>query len=370
MAGVDVLAALTSSPLDLRPPVETIAHPTPTAGVPRSRPPAPNHPGRRILVCLDRSTLAEVCVPHAVSLAKTFGSEITLAHVMQPRHENGEPQTNDAFAWEISRQEARDYLERRQNEVSQVLGRPVDIRLEQGRPDERIVDLATEVSADLILLGSRGEGGATAGALGSTVLQVLSTARTSLFIAHACSGAAPEATPKRILVPLDGSPRSESALPAAARIASAYGGELLLVHVVQEPLPTALLPTSEDMELAQKLARLLESGAKRYLERLTRQLEFQVASMRALVLRHASPAQCLLEISQKERADLIVLSAHGSACDSSRSFGSVTASLLTHTTLPVLTLQDLPEPQPRNAHGADATLAPPSPRASFAAASA
>jgi hypothetical protein len=29
--------------------------------------------GRRILVCTDRSTISEACVPYAVSLAKTFG---------------------------------------------------------------------------------------------------------------------------------------------------------------------------------------------------------------------------------------------------------------------------------------------------------
>ncbi len=371
MTYVDSPTAPSNSSVDLREHTETADHPLHTgmaALAPRSRPPGPEHPARRILVCLDRSAVSEVCVPHAVSFAKTFGSELTLAHVMQPRHDNCGPPTSDALGWEISRQEARAYLERLEKEVAQALGRPVDVRLEQGRPDERIVDLATEVSADLIVLGSRGEGGGAAHALGSTVLQVLATARTSLFIAHAGSAASAAATPKRILVPLDGSPRSESVLPAAARLASAYGAEMLLVHVVQEPLPTALLPGVEEMGLAQKLAGLLESGARRYLDRLQKQLAYEVSSVRTLVLRHASAPQCLLELSQKEQVDLIVLSAHGSACDSSRSFGSVTASLLTHTTVPLLTLQDLPESQSRSTQGVDATLATPSPRASYAAA--
>jgi len=357
-----------NSVLELRSRAETPVRPPPAqaCAIAPPRPSEPKHSGRRILVCVDRSTLSEVCVPHAVALAKTFGSALTLAHVMQPHHENGASQRNDALGWEISRQEAQAYLERLQKDVAQRVGTPVDIRLEQGRPADRIIDLAREVSADLIVIGSRGEGGAAPHALGSTVLQVLGAARTSLFVAHACSGAPAEAAPKRILVPLDGSPRSESVLPAAARIARAHGAELLLVHVVQEPLATALLPAAEDMDLAQKLAGLLESGAKRYLDLLQKQLAYEVTSVRTLVIRHASAPQCLLEVSQKEQADLIVLSAHGSACDSSRSFGSVTACLLTHTAVPVLTLQDLPESPIQRAQSADATIPPPSLRASYA----
>lgn len=43
-----------------------------------------------------------------------------------------------------------------------------------------------------------------------------------------------------ILVPLDGSPRAEQALPVAARLASASGGTVLLLRVVG--LPTAFVP--------------------------------------------------------------------------------------------------------------------------------
>ena len=41
---------------------------------------------------------------------------------------------------------------------------------------------------------------------------------------------------KRILVPLDGSARAESALPVAARIARASGGVIVLMQVVNMPV--------------------------------------------------------------------------------------------------------------------------------------
>lgn len=51
----------------------------------------------RMLVCLDCSPSSEVCLPYAISLARTFDSEITLVHVMQPRNGHGGPHTTDAL---------------------------------------------------------------------------------------------------------------------------------------------------------------------------------------------------------------------------------------------------------------------------------
>jgi nucleotide-binding universal stress UspA family protein len=270
----------------------------------------------------------------------------------------------DALGWEISRQEARGYLERLQREATKTLGRPVEIRLEQGRPAERIVDLAREISADLTVLGSHGEGGVTAWNLGSTVQQVLAVARGSVFVAHSSTVAPTVVSPRRILVPLDGSLRTESVLPTACRLASAYGAALLLVHVVQELPPSSVLRAAEDLELARKLASRLEAAALRYLELLRDRLVREVASVRTLVVRHANERQCLLEIAQRERSDLIVLSAHGSACDPGRSFGSVTVDVLRNSTVPVLVLQDLPARDLYAVQEPTGVLAPPL-RASF-----
>jgi nucleotide-binding universal stress UspA family protein len=331
-----------------------------------SRPDIKSH-GRRILVCLDGSPYSRVCLPYGVSLAKTFGSALTLVRVMQPPHEHGHehsgPQMTDALGWEISRQEARGYLEQLHGEATAALGRPVEIRLEQGHPAERIMDLAREIGADLTVLGSHGEGGVTAWNLGSTVQQVLALARGSVFVAHSSSVLPAVVSPRRILVPLDGSLRTESVLPTAALIAGAYGAELLLVHVVQEPVPSSVL-TADDLELARKLAARLESGAKRYLDRLGDRLARGVVAVRTLALRHPNERQCLLEIAQKERSDLIVLSAHGSACDPARGFGSVTVDVLRNSTVPVLVLQDLPGRELHAVQDVSEVFAPPL-RASF-----
>lgn len=322
-------------------------------------------PRRRILACLDCSASSEVCVPYAVSVAKTFGSAVTLVHVMQPHDEHNGAQACDALGWELSRREAQGYLEQFEEEVSQALGHPVDIRLEQGHPAERIVDLAHEIDADLIVLGSHGEAGVKPWKLGATVQQVLGLVDRSVFIVHGPSNAPLSVNPKHILVPLDGSVRTESVLPAAMRIAHAYDAEMLLTHVVQEPLPGALLSAAEDMQLAQQLAARLESNATKYLQHLQQQLIRDGTSVNTLVGRHANERQGLLDISQENQADLIVLSAHGSGCDSERSFGSVATFLLTHSLVPLLVLQDLSECSLHRAEDVAAKLASPPLRARY-----
>jgi nucleotide-binding universal stress UspA family protein len=307
-------------------------------------------------------------VAHAVLLARTFGSALSLVHVLESQRESTGAFANDAVGWEISRQEARGYLERLEQRLVRDLEHPVEVRLEQGQPAERIVALAQEIDAGLIVMGSRGQGNVPVWNLGSTVQQVLALAPSSVFVAHSSAGghgaAERHATaPKRILVPLDGSLRTESVLPAAVRLANAHGAELLLIHVVQEPVATALLDGPGDMELAQELAARLESGARRYLVHLEHQLAHEITAVHSLVVRHASERQCLLDVTQRENVDLILLSAHGSACDSARSFGSVTAYLLTHSMVPLLVLQDLAQCERHSLRPLEAsTLPPPSPR--------
>jgi nucleotide-binding universal stress UspA family protein len=316
----------------------------------------------RILACVDLSPFTDVCLPYAISLARALQSDLTLMHVLQPRHEHAGPYT-DALDWEISRQQARAHLERLEEEAAQALGRPVDVRLEQGHPAERIVEVAREIHADLTVLGSHGESGVTAWELGSTVHQVIAVSRGSVFVAHAASAAPIATLPQRILVPLDGSQRTECVLPTAARIACAYRAELILVHVIEEQLPTSVLHATEDLELARQLASRLEVSAKTYLEGLRAGLVRDGIVVRTVVVRHANQRRAIVEVAKHEHADFIIVAAHGAACDRDHTYGSVTEYLLTHSVVPVLMLQDLPEAELHRIDFGE-VLAPP-PRASY-----
>ncbi len=294
---------------------------------------------RHVLACVDRSRFSLWCVKQAAGLARAFAARVSLLHVLERRPERRAPHAGDVPQWDVKTRESRAYVGWLQGKLERVLGEPVGTRVEQGCAAERIADLARELHADVTVLG-RGSGGDGA-ALGRTSRHVLARARCSVFVGRGCPGAEARAGTRRILVPLDGSPRAEAALPAAARMANAHGAEIILAHVVR--LPVGLLPADEDVALARRLAERMESGAERYLARARGGLAPVARLVRCVVSRHSSGGRGLLDAARDARADLIVLSAHGSTCDTARSFGGVTEYLLAHGTVPLLMLQDLGE---------------------------
>ncbi len=335
----------------------------------REMPPIPTYEGaretdaiRRILVCVDRSPSAEGCLMHAVGVAAGLGSAITLLHVMEAPHERYGLHTTDLLDWEFSRQEADARLEELLREGQQAGARSIAIRLEQGHPAERITAVAREIDADLTVLAGHGERGLTAWNLGSTVQQVLSMTRRSVLVARSPRHPAREAAPKRILVPLDGSLRTESVLPTAARIARAHDAEVLLALVIPEPTASAVLGP-EELDLARELVVRLVRRGHDYLARVGERLTRDGTSVRTVVLRSDDERRGLLELSEREDSDLIVLSAHGATCNRGSTFGSVATYVLLHSDVSVLVLQDLPDTA---ATDQDISRSAPPPRASCA----
>jgi len=295
---------------------------------------------RHILVCLDRSPQSEAGIPHAIALARAFRSKLTLLHVMSMPHGAARLATTDALDREVTRHEAQGYLGRIQAHA-EGCGVPTEWRLAQGHPAERISSIAHELDVDLAVLGSHGEKGLTAFDLGSTTQQVLSLARRSVLVARSWAPNHSEVVPRRIAVPLDGSPRSECVLPTVVRIASSYGAEVLLLHVVDEPVQSSVLSSREDFELARMLSRRLEHGARRYLDRVRMRLGNELQNVRAHVSRAHDERLALVQTADREGCDLIVLAAHGSSCNPARPFGSATGYLLAHGRSPLLVVQDL-----------------------------
>ncbi|MDZ4729593.1 MAG: universal stress protein [Xanthomonadales bacterium] len=320
-----------------------VTHPAEEKELFHTSDPSPRHGIQHILVCLDGATDSAICIASALSLANTFDSTVTLVHVMQHHDDGFGPHTTDALGWEITRQEAKARLEQVQQEAAQKSGRRIGVRLEQGAPAKRIVALSRKLGSDLVVLGSHEQSDHPTWQLGCTAQQVLAASRSSVLIARG-NGAPPTfVPPKRILVPLDGSPRTESVLPTAEIIAQVHGAQLVLVHIVAEPLRTGILSTPEDLQLARDLATRLEAQASRYLEALRHHVGFDKTQVVTHVERQPDKRQFLVELAAREKIDLIVLSAHGATCNPARPFGSMTAHLLTHSKVPLLILQDLPK---------------------------
>jgi len=145
---------------------------------------------------------------------------------------------------------------------------------------------------------------------------------------------------QRILVPLDGTQRAETILPAAATLARAHDAQIVLAHLVQQPaLPRRTPPSREDIELADQLVARNQAEATQYLDQLQSRLTGEVEA-RVLVSDHL--AATLHELIEQEKADLVLLSAHGMSSQSRGPYGDVTSNLIAYGTTPLVIMQEGP----------------------------
>ena len=142
----------------------------------------------------------------------------------------------------------------------------------------------------------------------------------------------------RILVPLDGSPFSEYALPLAVELARLQGAEL---HLVRSHLPIALMPTPGDFSLpAYEPAWDEESrqASREYLEERASRIRESGVAARAILL-DGRAARAIEEHIKAEGVTLVVTTTHGRGGISRVVQGSVVDDLMRLVNIPVLTLR-------------------------------
>jgi len=161
---------------------------------------------------------------------------------------------------------------------------------------------------------------------------------------------------RRVLVPVDGSPRAESVLPLAVRVAASAAAELLVAHVVPNPGLTEVGPLdAEDVDLQERITRRNVRVATAYLDRLRSRFGTNGSPPRMIVLRDGDVRTRLERLVEDEGVDLVVLSSHGHSGRTSVPYGSVAADLVLHSPVPLLVVR----PRARRVH---LTMAPASAR--------
>jgi nucleotide-binding universal stress UspA family protein len=131
----------------------------------------------RILVPVDFSESSSVAVGHAIEFAKAFDSKIDLLHSYQIQPSAVVPYqvAFPAGIFEELREAAKEQLGKVSDRVT-AAGVECHMHLSQNLPSSAIVDAADELSADLIVMGTRGLTGLKHIALGSVAERTVRTA--------------------------------------------------------------------------------------------------------------------------------------------------------------------------------------------------
>lgn len=296
---------------------------------------------RRILVCLDRSEVAERALPLATALARAEGATLTLLHVLDTPASGADSRPLDALEWEIHRAEAHRYLTRLVDRL-QTPELRVEDHLAEGAAYDRVASVAGDLGAGMLVLAMRGDGHASC-RIGGTAHKILELAPCPVLTVPVKDGEPVAAGPlRRLFVPLDGSIRGQHVLPTVLRLARTLKTQIVLATAIGEPVRTELLSREEDLRLAQELTDRMVRQAEEYLVRIRGQLEAGGVSAVTRVQRGADHRAVLVEMARAEDADLTVVSAHGSSCDPRRRFGTLPAHFMAHASCPLMVLQDLP----------------------------
>lgn len=129
---------------------------------------------QRILVPTDFSAHSAATCEFAIELAKKLGSELHLIHVYRPPVEVLSPydMTLPPALDTDGRELARRGLDEELRKVREA-GVKGEAQLLDGVPDEAIIEAATKLEAELIIMGSRGHTGLVHAVLGSVAERVI-----------------------------------------------------------------------------------------------------------------------------------------------------------------------------------------------------
>jgi nucleotide-binding universal stress UspA family protein len=316
---------------------------------------------QRVLLPLDGSHCAEAALPHAAAIARSFDADIILFQVIDTDNT-----IVDSVDWRLKEAEAAAYLG---SVARQLAPRGVGFHTGAGKPAEQTIAFAQQEEVDLIILCTHGRGGASEFNVSSTAYKILSgVGRSVMLVRPPEEGAATfkEITYNRVLVPLDGSFRSDWAAHIAATVARAGKAELWTAQVVPVPEMARRLPRShEDIALAERVIASNRDAAHGHMLRMEKELSGSDLPVTSRVLVSAHVPDAIDQLVCEEEIDLVILSAHGHTASSCRPYGTVAATLLTYGTGPVVVLQDLqltkrpPEAPTRHTQFASSQRSPP-----------
>jgi nucleotide-binding universal stress UspA family protein len=296
----------------------------------------------KILVPLDGSDFAEFALPLALSLAERSRSDVHLASVVTtlPPLTFSEAETGKVKGWFAEeRVRAKKYLEKVRARVESGSGSvPVHIRVLSGSPVEALDERVRATGVDLVVMTTHGRGALQRAWLGSVADGLIRRNPSPVLLRRPEEGRADLSERpvfERILVPLDGSSRSEAILPGVAWIAGLFGARLFLMSVAGSsfPLASAYLPTSGE-ESSGPEYRMAE--VRSYLSRATADLRNQGVEVEAEAVGGLDAAEGILDHADRIGADLVAMTTRGRGGVARWVLGSVADKVIRAGKVPVL----------------------------------
>jgi nucleotide-binding universal stress UspA family protein len=279
---------------------------------------------RSILVPLDGSPFSEHALPAAVGVARRTGATLELVRVHEPvmpvvpGQLAAVPVTPVASASafdprleENHRRADESYLQSTAARITVESGLNARITLLDGLPGEALAARVTERGADLIVMTTHGRSGLSRLWLGSVAEGLVRHVTVPVLLVKP-GERKPDASARafrRVLIPLDGSPLSESIMEPAIEVA---GAEVKYSIVrVSEPVGSPSVAGFGAAAVAREEAEQMEHQINAYLDSVAERLRARGLDVERRPLLHVHAASAILHAAAEIGADLIAMATHG-----------------------------------------------------------
>lgn len=294
----------------------------------------------KILLPLDGSPLSESALPYARCLATALDVPVELLHAIDPdiiavcgnpRYVSSEQPLEESL---------KDRHLRYLTKMGSLFPEParVSCSVEVSKAEELILAKARTEPGTLIVMATHGRSGIKRWLLGSIAEKVLHGATNPLLLIRATrAGRKREAVSlQTLIVPLDGSPLAEMAIPNAVELARTLDLELTLVRAFTPP-PLSL--AEGRAENGQAVGEQVGQAAEAYLDESAAQVRAQGVKQVARAAVEGPAAETILRLAREKPHSLVVMCTHGQSGVRGWLLGSVTARVARHATVPVLVVR-------------------------------
>lgn len=270
----------------------------------------------KTLVGYDGSETSRRALLVAADLASRSGEvDVAVVHVLS---EPAEPGVDPSHEQERLLGEAR--------RVVAGQGRSASTLRRRGNPATELLDVAREMGADLVVVGSRGRGALSSALLGSVSSAVAAAASCPVLVVPPDGRLAGET----VVAAVDGSEASEEVLEVARAFSALLGGRLLLAHgLAPRPVPGASAVPHARHELAavdrERGQALLARLASRY----------GVVAEATRLAEGRTEVDALVELADDEKAGILVVGSRGRGALTSAVLGSFSSGVAARASCPV-----------------------------------
>lgn len=287
---------------------------------------------QRLLVATDFSPASTLAGRRAARIAQQNQGQLRLQHVMS------NSLMDDLRAWlapgqpwqERVRQQAAAALKMQAGELKSAHNDAlIETHLADGPPVQMITAAAHDWQADLLVVGARGDNPLHHLLIGTTAERLLSTADRPMLVVRS----EPVSDYQRVLVPMDFSPWSETAIPLARAVAP--GAHLVLMHSFSIPFEEKLRFAGVDDDTLGHYRERARQDASDHLNALVDRHSLQPQDFTLSLTEGDAPAH-ILRVAAERECDLIVIGKHGRQVAEELLLGSVTRHVLAEATCDVL----------------------------------